>query len=302
MFVFKIAQKTYDLGKIRIGGQPGENPPALVGGLFFKGQEVVKDSNAGLFDEDLALQWINTQDEMSALTGLSSMIQLFAATPQAMENHMLWLADKWEGVFTFESINPEARACGIRLAKELGLEGRTILNSINLSTSKEELEIIKASGLKTAIALGWNPGSQNIGDRLETIKSMIAIASETGVQNIIVDPAVLPIKIGYGLDWRTNVAVKAELGYPISSGAHNVPGSWTYLKQFGKDETARLPAVIAALVASRMASSDMIMYGSMKRSRDAFTALTLIENGISKASEEAMKALGKEPCVFTPKI
>lgn len=302
MFVFKIAQKVYDFGRIRIGGQIGENPPVLVGGLFFKGQEIVKDSSAGIFDEELALKWISSQDEMSEVTGLSSMIQLFAATPKAMERHMTWLADKWPGVFTFESINPEARTIGIRLVKELGLEERSILNSINLSTSKEEQDLIKNSGLRSAIALGWNPGSQNLSDRLETIKSMIAIASEVGIEKIIVDPAVLPIKAGYGLDWRTIIAVKAQLGYPISSGAHNVPGSWTYLKQFGKDEAAKLPSVIAALVAARMAGSDMIMYGSIKRSRDAFTSLTLVENGIAKASEEAMRALGKEPCVFNPKV
>ncbi|MHA1735569.1 MAG: hypothetical protein ACTSV8_04280, partial [Candidatus Thorarchaeota archaeon] len=28
----------FNVGGIRLGGQPGENPTVLVGGLFFKGQ------------------------------------------------------------------------------------------------------------------------------------------------------------------------------------------------------------------------------------------------------------------------
>jgi len=302
LFIFKAEQKTYDFGKFRLGGQIGDNPPALVGGLFFKGQEAVVDSSEGLFDEKLALEWINAQDEVSELTGLSAMIQLFAVTPRAMERHMIWLADHWSGPFTFESINPETRARGIALVKELGLVKRVILNSISLSTAAQEQELIRTNGLKSAIALGWNPGSQNLKDRLETIKSMVSVACEAGIENIIVDPAVLPIKVGYGLDWRTIIAVKAELGYPVTSGAHNVPSSWAYLKKLGKDETARLPAVVAALVAARMAGSDMIMYGSLKRARDAFTALALIENGIAKAAEEAQTALGRQSCVFVPKV
>ncbi|MHA1905426.1 MAG: tetrahydromethanopterin S-methyltransferase subunit H family protein, partial [Candidatus Thorarchaeota archaeon] len=38
MFVFKQEQKTYDFGGVKIGGNPGENPTVLVGGLFVKGQ------------------------------------------------------------------------------------------------------------------------------------------------------------------------------------------------------------------------------------------------------------------------
>ena len=84
MFVFKKEQKMYDFGGITIGGHPGENPTALIGGLFFKGQPIVKDTREGLFDKALAQEWISTANMMVEKTGLPLIIQAFGRTPTAM--------------------------------------------------------------------------------------------------------------------------------------------------------------------------------------------------------------------------
>ena len=128
MFVFKKEQQSYDFGGITVGGHPGENPTALIGGLFFKGQPIVGDTREGLFDKTLTMDWINTGISMVEKTGLPLMIQAFGRTPKAMENHLSWLSENFDGPIMFESTNSEARIRGVEYAEEAGLKHRLIYN------------------------------------------------------------------------------------------------------------------------------------------------------------------------------
>jgi len=38
MLYYEHTQKVYTIGGIKVGGQPGENPPLLIGNMFQKGE------------------------------------------------------------------------------------------------------------------------------------------------------------------------------------------------------------------------------------------------------------------------
>ena len=40
----------YEIGKVKVGGQPGELPTFLIGSIFWLGQKMVQDANKGMFD------------------------------------------------------------------------------------------------------------------------------------------------------------------------------------------------------------------------------------------------------------
>ena len=42
-FHFEKEQKTFQIGDIKVGGQPGENPTVLLASMFHKGDKIVTD-------------------------------------------------------------------------------------------------------------------------------------------------------------------------------------------------------------------------------------------------------------------
>jgi tetrahydromethanopterin S-methyltransferase subunit H len=301
MFVFQKEQSVFNFGGIPIGGYPGENPTVLVGGMFFTGQPIVESTKEGIFDEKLAKQWIDTGVSMSEETGHPLIIQAFGRTARAMENHISWLVENYEGPFMFESVNMNARMRGIEYCDEAGLQDRAIYNSVNLSIRDEEKEALKKSSLKMAVVLGWSPKATSLEDRMDTIKAMVSEANSLGVEKLLVDPATLPVGAGYGLESRTAIAVKAELGLPTCLAPHNAPAAWKFIRQPAYEkESVYMSTVIASNIAAQLFATDCIMYGSMVRTREVFVATALIGNAIAATIAEANHAAGIERRIFEP--
>ena len=301
MFIFKKEQKMYDFGGITIGGHPGENPTVLIGGLFFKGQPIVQDTREGLFDKALTQEWISTANIMVEKTGLPLIIQAFGRTPVAMDKHLSWLSENFDGPIMFESINANARQHAIKYCNETGLADRVIYNSINLSMKEEEKETLQNSSLRMAVVLGWSPRATSLPERMNTINEMLEVSKAIGIEKVLVDPATMPVGAGYGLEYRTMLAVKSELGLPTCLGPHNAPSAWRFIKQPGlEDESIHLAAVVASMAVSQMFASDALMYGSMLRTKEVFTAAALISNALATATAEAYGALGIDRKIFTP--
>jgi len=301
VFVFKKEQQSYDFGGVTIGGHPGENPTVLIGGLFFKGQPIVQDTREGLFDKALALDWVNTATAMVEKTGHPIMIQAFGRTPTAMENHLSWLSEHFDGPIMFESTNAGARKRAIEFCDEVGLNERAIYNSINLSMKEDEKEVLKNSTLNSAVVLGWSPRATSLSERMETISDMLTLSKDFGIEKVLVDPATMPVGAGYGLEHRTILAVKSELGLPTCLGPHNAPSAWRFLKQPDFDnESTHLATIVASIATSQVLATDSIMYGSMKRTKEVFAAVALVSNAMASAITEANNVLGLERKLFDP--
>ncbi|MFQ5834164.1 MAG: tetrahydromethanopterin S-methyltransferase subunit H [Candidatus Thorarchaeota archaeon] len=301
MFVFKKEQEVCDFGGIKIGGNPGENPTVLIGGLFFKGQPIVEDTKQGQFDKELAKEWIETGKEMSKKTGHPFIVQAFGRTATAMERHLEWLVENYDGPFIFESTSAKTRMKAIQYCDEAGLKERAIYNSVNLSLKNDEKEILKASSFENAIVLGWSPKAMSLPERMNVIKEMITEAEHLGIHNMVIDPATMPVGSGFGLEFRTTLAVKSELGLPTCLAPHNAPSAWRFIKRKNLDnEPTYLSAVVASTVAAQLFATDCIMYGSMVRTKEVFAATALISNAISSAMAEAQRVLGIDRELFYP--
>ena len=130
---------------------------------------------------------------------------------------------------------------------------------------------------------------------------MVKLSKELGIEKILVDPGTMPVGAGYGLEHRTILAVKSELGVPTCLGPHNAPSAWRFIKEPGfDDESTHMATIIASTVASQVLATDSIMYGSMIRTKEVFAAVALISNVMAKAAAEANNALGIERELFDP--
>ena len=301
MFVFKKEQQVFDFGGIPIGGHPGEHPTVLIGGLFFKGQPIMENTREGIFDKTTAKQWIDTGLSMVEKTGHPLIIQAYGRTPVAMENHLSWLADNFDGPFMFESTNAKARMRAIEYCDESGLSERTIYNSINLSMKDDEKDILKNSSINMAVVLGWSPRAMTLPDRMETIKDVLTLSEFLGIEKVLIDPATMPVGAGYGLEYRTTLAIKSELGLPTCLGPHNAPSAWRFIRQPRlDDESIQVAALVASIVAAQLFATDAVMYGSMIHTKEVFTAVALIGNAMASAGAEANRALNIDRLIFDP--
>jgi tetrahydromethanopterin S-methyltransferase subunit H len=301
MFIFKREQQAFNFGDVVIGGQPGENPTVLIGGLFFKGQSIMENTREGIFDKTIAKQWIDTGLFMVEKTGHPLIIQAYGRTPLAMERHLSWLADNFDGPFMFESTNAKARMRAIEYCDESGLSVRTIYNSINLSMKDDEKETLKNSSINMAVVLGWSPRATTLPDRMDTIKDALTLSEFLGIEKVLIDPATMPVGAGYGLEHRTTLAIKSELGLPTCLGPHNAPSAWRFIRQPGlDDESIQVAALVASTVAAQLFATDSVMYGSMIHTKEIFTAVALIGNAMASAGAEANRALNIDRSIFDP--
>jgi tetrahydromethanopterin S-methyltransferase subunit H len=201
----------------------------------------------------------------------------------------------------FESTNSKARQRAIEFSDETGLTDRVIYNSINLSMKGDEKEVLKNSSMNMAVLLGWSPRATSLIDRMKTITEIIELSEELGIKKVLVDPATMPVGAGYGLEHRTILAVKSELGLPTCLAPHNAPSAWRFLKESEiDDESIHAAAIVASTVASQILATDAIMYGSMIRTKEVFSAVALISNALATAAAEANNVLGIDRDLFSP--
>jgi tetrahydromethanopterin S-methyltransferase subunit H len=302
VFIFKKEQQAYDFGGVTIGGHPGEHPTTLIGGLFFKGQSIVEDTREGRFDKKEAKSWIDDGVTMSEKTGHPLIVEAYGRTGEAMRSHISWLADNWDGPFMFESVTAAGRVAGMEYTAEVGLQERAVFNSITLAMKDEEKAALRASKLDKGVVLGWSSGATSLTERMDTIMESLTLAGELGTEKVLVDPATMPVGAGYGLEFRTTLAIKSELGLPTLLAPHNAPSAWGFLRDLElSEESGRSASVIAATVSAQLFATDAIMYGSMARTKEIFTAVSLTANAIYSAMNEANRAIGVERPMFSPK-
>ena len=134
MWNFKAEQKVFQIGGISVGGVPGQRPVVLVGTLFYHGHKIVKDENAGTFDEAAAEALVKAQDEMSDKTGNPAMIDVVGASATAMKKAIDFLIDRTKAPILIDSPSEQFRAIGLTYAKEQGILDRVVYNSINPSS------------------------------------------------------------------------------------------------------------------------------------------------------------------------
>ncbi|HET6516021.1 MAG TPA: hypothetical protein VFG09_12730, partial [Thermodesulfovibrionales bacterium] len=109
MFTLSREQKVFEISGIRIGGQPGENPPFLIASMFHNKDRILLDRK-GNFDRLKAAELIKNQERLSASTGIPGMVAMVANTPEEAKIYIdfflettdmpfgidMWVAEKRE--------------------------------------------------------------------------------------------------------------------------------------------------------------------------------------------------------------
>jgi tetrahydromethanopterin S-methyltransferase subunit H len=277
---FKAEQKIFQIGGVSIGGVPGQRPVVLVGTLFYHGHKIVKDENAGTFDEAAAEALINAQDEMSDKTGNPAMIDVVGASVPVMKKHLEFVADHTKAPLMVDSPSAEMRVLGLSYAKEQGILDRAIYNSINPSSKPDELKAVQASGVTSSVLLAYNMKDFSTAGRTNAIKELVNKRQEFGIEKPLIDTCVLDLPtLGQAL--RAMFELKDELGFPVGCGAHNAVALWRGLKT-KMGEQAVKPCLASVNATSAAVGADFILYGPIDDAKVVFPAVAMVDAAYSQ--------------------
>ena len=271
MLTFDVDQKVVSVGKVKIGGQPGENPPVMVATVFYANHAALLDEKTGKIDEQLAEQELNEYSEIISDTGMQGLIDVVGGYSEALVKQCEFVADKVDYPFLVDGLNDGSRIPAMERLKEIGLLDRAILNSIDESTSEENLEKLKSIGVKYAVLLTF--GSKYIfpKQKLEFLKNvLIPKAKRANIENYIVDTAVLDLA-SIGINAETVRMVKNELGVPVGyAPANAIYGGRKY------GDASRCGAITSQMAYCVNAGGDFVLYGPIKFAKCVIPGISLI--------------------------
>jgi len=280
MFTFETEQKVFEIGGVKIGGQPGKYPTVLIGSIFYDKHKIVKDPRNGRFDAGAAEALINKQAEMSDKTGNPHIVDIVGSTPEAFTQYIAFVSKVTTNPFLVDSPHTGVRLKAMKYCVEVGLQDRAIYNSIDENIKPEEVEAIKDVGVKAAIILAFNAKDPRVQGRMQILTTrgrttgLVDAAEDAGVEKILVDTAVLDAP-SIGTSARTIYMVKHELGLPSGCAPSNAMYAWKTLKLLGPH--ARSTCIAAAHAFLPVVGADFLLYGPIRYAEMIFPACAMMD-------------------------
>jgi tetrahydromethanopterin S-methyltransferase subunit H len=294
---FNTPQNVYELGKVKVGGQPGETPTFLIGSIFWLGQKMVKDANQGIFDAEKAENLINKADTLSDVTGVSLAYDIVGTTEAAFEKYIDFVAKHSEAPLMLDAMSPRTRMKAAELAKNMGLQDRCLYNSVYKGVRDAELEVLKDSGIKMSIVLADNPKDQSLEGKMQVLEEALALADQGGITKPLIDTAIPAFEPSMGTAVRAIPIIKEKFGHPTGLGSGNVVTTMGWVKaNFAKE--FRYGTRTATNAIMQTMGANWLMFGPIEQADYVFPAVAITDAYVASA----MGDLGIRPLEETHPI
>jgi len=272
LFEYETEQKVLEIGNVKLGGQPGENPIVAVGTVFYANHPALINEKTGEFDKNIVEDEVNEFISIVEENGMQAIVDIVGAYPEALIKECTYIADIVDCPFLVDGLNDSSRIPAMKGLKELGLLDRAILNSIDENTDEASIETLKEIGVKNAVLLTFSNRAIKPKSKLKLLKTdLIPKAEKSGIENMIIDTAVLDL-VSIGVNVETTTMVKKEFGLPTGFAPSNAIYGWKHVKKYG--DSARCGAIASIMTYS--AGSDFILFGPVKFAKCVVPSLSLI--------------------------
>jgi len=286
MLNLETEQKTFTIGEVKFGGQPGENPIVMIATVFYAKHAALLDERTGKFDKVILEKELNDFTEVIEDTRLQGVIDIVGSYPDALLKECEYIADNVEYPFLVDGLNDMSRIPAMKGLGEMGLLDRAILNSIDENTTNENLEKLKEIGVKNAVLLTFGNKYIFPQQKLNFLnETLIPKAEKAKIENYIVDTAVLDLP-SISINFETTGLIKKELGLPTGFAPANAIYGWNFIKKYG--ELARCGAIASIMTYCAAAPSDFILFGPIKFAKCVVPAISLI-SGVNSYYQKRVK-------------
>jgi tetrahydromethanopterin S-methyltransferase subunit H len=281
LFEYTADQKTFTIGGVRIGGLPGRNATVVIPSIFYSKDRLVRDAQTGAINKKAAEDILGMLSEMSDKTGLPTMLDVVASTPNAMEQYLLYLADACSFPLLVDGSGDGAvNSAGILRAKEAGLLERVVLNSLTPDTKDDLYGVVRETGLQNALLLTFATSAiTSVTKRVEIADRLIRRAQENGLSNLLLDTGVVDL-LTLGVACKAQMVMKNKYGFPVGNGAHNAVSTWRGLvPKFG--EEAKMPASVGASLIPVVLGADFVLIGPAKSAPIVYPSIAMVDTVLS---------------------
>ena len=270
-FTFKTEQKVFTIGNIKIGGQPGENPPFLIASMFHNKDRVLIDRK-GNFDREKARELIKRQEELSRSTGIPSMVAMVANTPEEAQVYIDFYVETTEMPFGIDMWVAEKREKATEYVAKLGLQDKFLYNSITPwdKDIKGQIKRLKDLGIKHVVIQAFDDTDQTPSGRLKSLEDILSQGADT-FETILVDTSVMNLP-ATSFSLIANRLIKEKYGLPCGGAYSNGTHMWKEAKEvWGIEGFRAMDAVTQAL--GSILWSDFNFYGPIVTAGRIFPAV-----------------------------
>jgi len=282
MHKFNTPQNIYEVGKVKIGGQPGELPTVLIGSIFWLGQKMVKDANKGIFDAQQAENLINKMENLSDITGVPFAFDIVGTTEEAFGKYIDFIAKHSEAPLMLDAMSPRTRMAAAELVKNMGLQDRCLYNSVYKGVRDPELEKLKESGIKMSIVLADNPKDNSLEGKMQVLDEALALADKGGITKPLIDTAIPAFEPSMGTAVRAIPKIKEKFGHPTGLGTGNVVTTMGWVKANFEKEFRKGTRTATNAIMQTM-GANWLMFGPAEQSDYVFPAVAIVDAYIASA-------------------
>ncbi len=272
MFRFSTTQRVCKIGDIKIGGQPGENPPFLIASMFHNKDRILIDRKSAKFDEKKAVELIRTQEELSKKTGIPAMVAMVANTPEEAQVYIDFYLETTDMPFGIDMWVAEKRARATEYVARIGAQEKFLYNSITPwdKDIKGQVQRLKDLGIKHVVVQAFDDKDQSPMGRLKSLESILEQGADS-FETILVDTSVMNLP-ATSFSLIANRIIKEKLGLPCGGAYSNGTHMWKEAKdQWGLDGFRAMDAVAQGM--STALWSDFNFYGPIVTAKRIFPAV-----------------------------
>ncbi|MBD3387637.1 MAG: hypothetical protein GF416_01185 [Candidatus Altiarchaeales archaeon] len=294
MHSFMREQAVVELGGVRFGGQPGENPTVLFGTLFY-GREFKT-----LDDKTLtkAKEYVVGQESLSRETGIAGLIDVYIKDAKDIEKELNLVLDSTDLPFSIDSSDAETRAAALGWLAKAGALDRTVYNSINLGVTEDEIKALEKHTPAAAIVLGYNPRDMSVDGRADILSSgagmvcvkdtgLLDLARDAGVEGILLDTGATPFGSMSAETLRAIPVFKNQFGLPVGCSIHNTLESWSWMKEHRREHQEAYDCADAAANSMvPLMSGDFIVYGPISSYGRIFPSIAFADKLVAEGSAD----------------
>ncbi|MGD6810079.1 MAG: tetrahydromethanopterin S-methyltransferase subunit H [Candidatus Bathyarchaeia archaeon] len=288
---FNTPQKIYEIGRVKVGGQPGETPTWLIGSIFWLGQKMVSDANKGIFDAAAAEDIINRCQTQSDITGVPFALDIVGTTEAAFEKYFDFVSKHTDDVpLMLDAMSPRTRMAAANVAKKMGLTKRCFYNSIYKGVTDAELANLKESGITMSIVLADDPKDTTLDGKMKVLEEALELAAKGGITQPLVDTAVPAFEPDMGTSVRAIPIMKEKYGHPVGLGSGNLVTTMGWVKA-NVEKAYRKGTVTATNAILQTMGANWLMIGPAEQAEWVFPAAAVVDAYIASAGAD----LGTRP-------
>jgi tetrahydromethanopterin S-methyltransferase subunit H len=234
LFTFDTEQKVCTIGNVKVGGQPGENPPLIIPSLFQKGDPCVESRRERKFNKIMATEQIRRLEELTELTGIPAIVAMVANSGDEMKAYVDFYVDTTDMPFAIDMWNLDPRIEATRYVAQLGLQDKLLYNSVTIWSPDVPAEVaqIKDLGVKHVVTVVMDMANQLPSGRITALDDMLDKLAPGGFESVIVDTSVMNLP-STGICALSNRLLKEKYGLP--AGAASANGTYMWQKAVWKD-------------------------------------------------------------------